>query len=498
MAGELKVAHGAVGLWESGARTIPGPVLKLMELFEAELELTDGQPVVKPITRLRTSALARSFKLTRTAASATARAAMVAFEKLFASQERTNAVVAAAQVGFARQIVEALGELKGFAMKVGQMASYVDFALPEEAREVLASLQTSTRPMAPGLVAQVVLEELGATPLTLFAEWSPRPFAAASIGQVHRARLKTGEPVAVKVQYPGIAQAIRADLKNTALLDRAARLIFRAQQPGVILDELRERFLEECDYRVEASNQEEFRRLWAGRRGVTVPRVYTDLTSERVLVTELCQGERLPAFLARATQAARNRAGALIWDFAFESVFRHRIFNGDPHPGNFLFTAGGVIFLDFGCVKRFDLPHVERWGGFVRATLERDAVRANRLWMEMGMTPDPSRYDFDYHQRMIHTLYEPWLLDQPFRFDVEYVERLWHVVTFGNRNRASLNVPRDWVLANRLEAGLYHLLAKLGCTTNWRRKILALLYPRGATHPAPFLEQEVAALRAPA
>jgi len=460
--------------------------------------MTEDEPAVKPLTKLRTSALARGFKLTRTAAGATARAAALALEKLFASEERTNAVAATAQMAIARQIVDGLGEMKGFAMKVGQMASYLDFALPEGARDVLATLQTSTRPMAPSVVAQVFLEDLGDSPRRLFAEWNGRPFAAASIGQVHRARLQSGEVVAVKVQYPGVAQAIRADLKNAALVDRASRLIFRAQQPGIILDELRERFLEECDYRLEAAHQEEFRRLWAGRRGVTIPRAFTELTTERILVTELCQGDHLASFLARATQAEKNRAGALIWDFAFESIFRHGLFNGDPHPGNFLFDARGVTFVDLGCVKRFQAQHVERWRSFVRATLEHDAARAHRLWVEMGMTPDPARYDFDYHQRMIHTLYEPWLLDRPFRYTPEYVERLWHTISFGNRNKARLNVPREWVLANRLESGLYTLLAKLGATANWRKKILDLLYEREGGRPPPFLEHEVAALRTPA
>jgi len=217
MAAELRVAHGAVGLWESGSRPIPGPVLKLMELFEEELNLGAGTASARSLTTLQTSFLSRGFKLSRTAASATAQAAAASLATIFASEERASAVAATTQAAIARQIVETLGEMKGFAMKVGQMASYLDFAVPEAARDVLAVLQRSTQPMAPRTVAQVFLEELGASPRRLFAEWSPQPFAAASIGQVHRARLASGELVAVKVQYPGVVEAIEARLRGSWL-----------------------------------------------------------------------------------------------------------------------------------------------------------------------------------------------------------------------------------------------------------------------------------------
>jgi predicted unusual protein kinase regulating ubiquinone biosynthesis (AarF/ABC1/UbiB family) len=494
MAVELKVAHGAIGLWESGARTIPGPVLKLMELFEDELGLHDGADA-RPLTALRTSFLTRGLAVSRLAASATTRAAAAALTRWLASDERASAIAATTQAAIARQIADTLGDMKGFAMKMGQMASYLDFALPDPARDVLATLQRSTRPMAPRVVAQVFMEQLGASPRKLFAEWSAQPFAAASIGQVHRARLASGEPVAVKVQYPGVVDAIKADLKNAALVERFASFFFRAQERGILQAELRDRFLEECDYRLEAANQEEFRRLWSGEGGVTVPRVHAQLCSRCILVTELVEGEDFRSFVDRASPREKDRAGEILCDFAFASIFRHHMFNGDPHPGNYLFHDGGVVFLDFGCVKRFDDQQVARWRAFIRATLERDQVRANQLWVDMGMVPDTSAYDYAHHQRMILTIYEPWLLDRPYRFTHEYVERAWKVTGFQNRNRAQMNVPREWVFAHRLQSGLYALLAKLEATSNWRARMLDLLYAPGEPRPAPFSEQEVAALQ---
>jgi len=227
-------------------------------------------------------------------------------------------------------------------MKIGQSASYLDFAIPEEARAALASLCTRSRPMAPSVVAEIFIRELGASPRRLFAEWSPEPFAAASIGQVHRARLKSGELVAVKVQYPRIVEAIDADLKNSLLAERAIALIFRGGEPGVFSGELRERFLEECDYRHEAANQQELRRLWAGRDEVLIPRVFEELTTTRILVTELASGDDFETFAGRASQAEKDRAGDIMYRFAYESIFRHGLFNADPNPGNYLFHERGV------------------------------------------------------------------------------------------------------------------------------------------------------------
>jgi hypothetical protein len=289
MAAELDVAHGAVGLWESGARPVPGPVLRLLTLYEQDLGLSSAAhgTGARPLEALSVSRLARNAKLSRTAAGIAARATVLAFERMFVDRERARVLSAGAHAAIAARMAEALGEMKGLAMKIGQSASYLDFAIPQEARAALASLCARSRPMAPSVVVDVFLRELGKSPRQLFAEWSPQPFAAASIGQVHRARLKSGELVAVKVQYPRIAEAIDADLRNALLAERASALIFRGLDAGVFTAELRERFLEECDYRQEAANQRELGALWSGHDDVFIPRVFDELTTSHILTTEL-------------------------------------------------------------------------------------------------------------------------------------------------------------------------------------------------------------------
>jgi predicted unusual protein kinase regulating ubiquinone biosynthesis (AarF/ABC1/UbiB family) len=496
MAAELDVAHGAVGLWESGARSLPGPVLRLLSLYEQDLGLSPKLPGggPRPLEALLTSRMSRNARLSRTAAGVAARATVLALGRMFVDRERARVLSANAHAAITARIVEMLGEMKGLAMKIGQCASYFDFALPEEARAALTSLCTRSRPMAPGVVAETFLRELGTTPRRLFAEWSPQPFAAASIGQVHRARLKSGELVAVKVQYPRIVDAIDADLQNATLADRAMALIFRGLDPGVFPAELRERFLEECDYRQEAANQQEFRRLWAGRDGVYIPRVFEELTTTRILVTELASGDDFETFASRGSQAEKDHAGDIMYRFAYESIFRHGLFNADPNPGNYLFHGRGVTFLDFGCVKRFPADHLARWRAVIRAILERDFSRAAELWIEFGFIPDPEGFDFAFlHKLSLHN-HQPFLVEGPFTFTQEFILRTWRMSWPENRNRFRMTTPKHWVFAYRLNFGLYALLAKLGARGNWRSPIVDMLYGEGEARPRPYSDGELAVL----
>lgn len=496
MAAELDVAHGAVGLWESGARPVPGPVLRLLSLYELDLGLVDAPPArgTSPLGALSVSRMSRSAKLSRTAAGVAAGATVLALQRMFMDRERARVLTTRAHAAIAARMAEALGEMKGLAMKLGQSASYLDFAIPEEARAALASLCARSKPMAPSVVAQVFLEELGASPRRLFAEWSPEPLAAASIGQVHRARLKSGELVAVKVQYPRIADVLEADLKNALLAEQASALIFRGLDAGVFTAELRERFLEECDYRTEAANQREMARLWAGREGVFIPRVFEELSTSRILVTELATGDDFETFSARASQGEKDRAGDLIYRFAYESIFRHGLFNADPNPGNYLFGQRGVTFLDFGCVKRFPAEHLATWRRIIRALLERDFARAAELWVASGYVPDPDCFDFAFHHRLALHLHQPILAHEPFTFTHEFIERTWRMAWPDNRNRFRMTTPKHWVFTYRLNWGLHAILAKLGARGDWRSMILDLVYRPGEARPRPYSPSELALL----
>ena len=297
----------------------------------------------------------------------------------------------------AERYVELLGRSKGALMKAGQILSYVPFgtAVPEETRAIfqaaMARLRADAPPMAPELAAGVLREELGAPAEKIFAEFCPRPMAAASIGQVHAARLPDGRAVAVKIQYPGVAEAIRDDLRNAELLAVLFQLL-RSIVPGLtrldpreIAQEISERIAEELDYRIEASNQQLFADAYRGHPFIAVPEIIPERSTRRVLTQQLAEGLPWEAALS-AHQRLRDAWGEAIYRFAFWSLRRLRAFNADPHPGNYLFRPdGSVVFLDFGCVKRFDAEQVAQMQDVARAVVRQDAGALWHAIVELGV-----------------------------------------------------------------------------------------------------------------
>ena len=282
----------------------------------------------------------------------------------------------------AEDIAATLGAMKGVLMKIGQMASYVDDGLSPAVRRTLSRLQDSVPPMSPELAATVLREELGVAPERAFARWDPEPIAAASIGQVHRAITHDGRAVAVKVQYPGIAETIAADLDNVALLRRMLRITAPNQDVEALVAELRERVLEELDYRREAENQRYMAAYYDGHPTIRVPKIIDELSTRRVVTSELAAGARFSE-LATWSQRERDLAAETIYRFVFRSLYEIRAFNGDPHPGNYLFHGDGkVTFLDFGLVKHFTEPELQPLVHMVRDLCVNNDPEAFRHSME--------------------------------------------------------------------------------------------------------------------
>ena len=307
----------------------------------------------------------------------------VSAPRLFASAgEHRQALRNDLALQTAEDVAATLGTMKGVLMKLGQMASYVDDGLSPAARRTLSRLQDSVPPMSAELAAQVIAEELGRPPEQVFATWDPDPIAAASIGQVHRAITRDGRAVAVKVQYPGIAETIEADLGNVALLRRMLKITAPMQDVDALLAELRERVTEELDYRREARNQQMFARYYAGHPTIHVPGIVAELSTRRVVTSELADGARF-AELAGWSQAERDLAAETIYRFVFRSLYEAHAFNGDPHPGNYLFHGGGrVTFLDFGLVKHFTADELQPLVAMVKHLCVDDDPEGFRRAME--------------------------------------------------------------------------------------------------------------------
>lgn len=372
----------------------------------------------------------------------------------------------AAAVDTASDMVKEIGALKGLVMKIGQIASYMPGALPPEAQRVLARLQNDTTAMEWDTVKVVLRDELGKDPAQLYEQIETEPFAAASIGQVHRARYQ-GRDVAVKIQYPGIEDVLRSDLRTAGVLGRLGT-VGSSFDGGSMVAELRDRVLEECDYRQEADSQRAFATLFETMPGARVPGIVAERSARRVLTSELDPGQGFYPFCDDAPQSARDRAGEIIFRVCFDCLFRHSIYNADPHPGNYLFAPDGeVTFLDFGCVRRFEADMIEAWKQVARAVLAEDRAAFERRFPALGMVGNPKKFDWDYQWQVMQYLYRPFMATEPFTYTHEYVKESYAKLIFDNPNRWSGAMPPEWLFLNRLQWGLNSVLAHLHATAPW-------------------------------
>ncbi len=303
------------------------------------------------------------------------------------------------QLETAKQIVAALGTMKGAAMKLGQTMSFLDVGLvPEEHREEFQRELAKLRDAAPSVefkqMRRVIEDDLEEKISDVFADFDEQPIAAASIGQVYRATLKRdGREVAVKVQYPGVAAAVRADMQNLDMIMRLVKRMTPALDVKGVASEIRERIAEELDYELEAQNQRSLARIFRGHPFIAIPEVVSGLSRERVLVSDFVEGvgfEQLKGY----PQAERDRLGEIVFRFYLGCLYRHREFSGDPHPGNFMLLADGrVAFLDFGLFKRLEPGPVELELACQRAVSEGDARKLHSLLTRSGFLPEPERVD---------------------------------------------------------------------------------------------------------
>lgn len=415
----------------------------------------------------------RTVEIARAGARVATSAAANRAQRVFASAERKEALDAELELKTAEQVAAALGNMKGAMMKVGQLASFVDDGMPEPVRQALAQLQQDAPPMAPELANAVVREELGAGPDELFAEWDPAPIAAASIGQVHRAMTKDGRAVAVKVQYPGVGDAIRADLDNLDLAGVVLPFVWKSLDVKAMAAEIRDRLDEELDYGIEAANQRQFADWYRGHPTIHIPDVVDELSSKRVLTTELSDGVRF-AEMETWSQEERNLAAETLYRFVFRSLYRFHTFNGDPHPGNYLFHKGGkVTFLDFGLVKWFEPADIGQLMALVEtAIVHNDPVKLRAASEAAGYFVPGAPISDERIYEYSTMFWDPVKRHEPMTITSEYASELVRRLMFAHQTfpevmKYGAVAPR-FVILQRINVGLWALFGRLNATANWR------------------------------
>jgi len=425
-----------------------------------------------------TSRVGRTARIGRLAAGQAVRQAATHAANVGRSRESAQAALEKRHVEAAEQIVTALGSMKGAAMKLGQVMSFLDVGLvPEEYREEFQAKLAKLRDAAPKVafkdMRKVIEEELDDRLEEVFSRFDEEPVAAASIGQVYRAQLHDGREVAVKVQYPGVAAAVRADMSNLGLIMRLIKRLAPGIDAKGVAEEIRLRIDEELDYELEAQNQRSLARIFRGHPFIVVPDVVTRLSRERVIVMEYVEGTGFEQ-LKHRSQEERDRLGEVVFRFFMGCLYRHHQFSGDPHPGNFLLQDDGrVAFLDFGLFKRMAPEAVEFELACQRAVAEGDAQRLHELLGGSGFLPHPEKVDPEAVMSYVVDSIWWYTTDEEVQLTPEIAT---HVVIESSDMRSShfremrhQDIRPEHLFGRRMEMLTLAVLSQLRASGNWYR-----------------------------
>ena len=434
----------------------------------------------EPLTnadRIPASRWARAAKIGTLAAGTGVRQAATRAANVTRSEDKAQAAMAKRQIETAEQIVTALGTMKGAAMKVGQVLSFLDVGLvPEDHREEFQKKLATLRDAAPKVafkdMKKVIEEEYGEKLSAVFDAFDEEPIAAASIGQVYHA-VHEGREVAVKVQYPGVNRAVRADLQNMGLILR----LMKSVAPGIdvkeVAAEIRDRIEEELDYELEAANQHALARVYRDHPFIVIPDVLRDLSRERVIVTEFVNGRGFEDF-KQDPQEDRDRYGEIIFRFFFGSMYRHLQFSGDPHPGNcILLHDGRMAFLDFGLFKRMSREAADFELMTQRLGIEGRGAELIEHMHEAGWIGEPEHYDPEEIVTQFHDLVGWYSLDAEMQLTPEVATEVMITASdprsqyWGKIRHVTL--PSEHLFARRLEGLTLAVLGQLRASNNWHR-----------------------------
>ncbi len=435
--------------------------------------------------KIPTSRIRRLSKIGGVAASTTARQLGTRAANVARSEEGGRKAMERRQLDTAEQIVAVLGTMKGAAMKLGQVMSFLDVGLvPEEFREEFQAKLAELRDAAPKVafkdMRKVIEQEYGERVEDVFESFDPVPIAAASIGQVYRAHLPGARCVAVKVQYPGVATAVRADMQNLTVILRLMRRVAPGLDAKAIGAEIRGRIEEELDYELEASNQRRLARVFRGHPFIVVPEVVTSLSRERVIVSDFVEGRGFEE-MKQLPQAERDRLGEIIFRFYFGCMYRHHQFSGDPHPGNcLLLDDGRMAFLDFGLFKTIAREAAEFELEAQRLAVERRAPELVAHMHEHGWIGDPSFYPDEKALQMVDDLTWWYTQDEEVHLDPEIATEV--LIQMGDprsRHFATMRhetLPADHLFGRRLEVLTLAVMSQLRARGNWHQVAREWMY----------------------
>jgi predicted unusual protein kinase regulating ubiquinone biosynthesis (AarF/ABC1/UbiB family) len=378
----------------------------------------------------------------------------------------------------ANEVFKEFTKLRGTALKIAQGMSMDNGFLPEEFADVMSQAQYSVPPINKALVRTVIKRELGDYPEKIFAKFDAQAFAAASIGQVHKAELKDGRKVAIKIQYPNVRETISSDMAVAKSL--AKRIIKKGSDVDPYFNEIKSTLMEETDYIREGSQIDEFRKRFASDT-IVIPEWIQEFSTENVLTMTFIDGRHMGDFLKEnPSQEERNHFGQLIWNFFHEEIRVGGAVHADTHPGNFLFTHDGKLgVIDFGCVKLFPEVFFRNYLRLLPTHLADDQDAIRDLYIKLDViNPDAKEQEREleyYHFARNYGI----MFSKPYRYDTfnfdnpAYDEEIRHFTKeapLSNELRGS----KHFLYTSRVHTGLYSILIKMGAQidTTWAKEVL--------------------------
>lgn len=369
------------------------------------------------------------------------------------------------------EVVSTLGELKGAAMKVGQALSQMRHLLPESFADELAALQKAAPPMPYAVIAEQIEAELGFRPEQLFQHFDQEPFAAASIGQVHKATLRSGEPVVVKVQYPGVDQSCQSDLKHLKrMLMLGGMLKVNKEALEAVFDEIELTLVRELDYTLEAKNIARFREFHKEDEGIVIPEVFLDYSNRRVLTLSYEAGDGIED-LSSYDQETINTLAERLFALAIWQLFELHALHSDPHPGNFAFRRdGSLVLYDFGCVTFLEPHIVLAIKRTVEAALARDFAALDQALLDLAVRdPEGPAVDNEFYRIILDIVMPVFESDQPLDFKAAALDQQLmdhkHLVF---ETWYSFQPSPHTIFVNRVIGGLYLIVAQMGAKTSFK------------------------------
>jgi len=427
----------------------------------------------KPKRRAVTSRSGRFFKLAGMTASVAGRYAAQKVQNAFTDEERSKERLGVTYEKMADDIVGTLGELKGAVMKIGQIASQTQDFLPKEFSDALQKLQKEAPPVEFIIIREQVEKELGASLESLFKEFDEKPYAAASIGQVHRAVLNSGREVVVKVQYPGVDRSCDSDLKQLRLTLKLGGLIKMPKASvDALFDEIKARLHEELDYEQEARNLCRFREFHKQHDFVIVPEVISELSTGHILTLEYVEGDHVNELNSQDyTDKIINKIGHNLFNMLADQLFVFKQIHGDPHPGNFAFRPdGAVIVYDFGCVKVLKPEIVEAYRDAIVASIEGDYLAVDDAMLRLGARVAGKAYPGgEYYAVWRNIFFEPFFTNAKYDFEnADLHVQVAKEIPLFFKHLSHFKPPVESLYIDRMISGHYWIMKSLGVKASFR------------------------------